>query len=57
MCMYCEEQKELYRENLVGNSFLKIGRNSLRYDTYCGRCDFEIEIFWCPMCGKRLGDD
>ena len=60
MCMYCEEECELGTDYdwhgdvspFIRNNELYVYRNnSFGYESKV------CEICFCPMCGKRLGDD
>ena len=67
MCKYCEmdilsnEAKRNIRKNQ--RVTIKIVRNMLNENLYYLEIDTnsyqkeEISILYCPMCGKKLGDD
>lgn len=69
MCKYCEEQK-IGKENFIGvfNSKrrkmkMEIFRETIYFtiidyqkDTPNKRKDYVVNINYCPMCGKKLGE-
>ena len=67
MCKYCEKEKPLHRHNPEYMSFREyyseIGCTNGKYYIYNSiktderKCGFEFDINYCPMCGRRLGDD
>ena len=69
MCMYCEDRKEI---KVIPTSYLKSKGTYDRLDVFIHNSEEDeiaglmignyegyryIDIFYCPMCGKRLGDE
>lgn len=55
MCMYCENGQPFYSNYSVFDFSLNSKGN---LDISSEHNDYdEMKIFYCPMCGKRLGDD
>ena len=64
MCKYCEDGIELSSSNFCGSAKMMVGSNWLdvRGDKKVIKWLRRIyqpsfRINFCPMCGKRLGDD
>lgn len=67
MCEFCEKDSNLYKDHSNSHSVeLKLTQfpsNKVRLgiDLYCGlgeTCFLQyINIFYCPMCGRKLGDE
>jgi hypothetical protein len=64
MCEYCENRKELKSCNFCGSASLIVLGNIL--DIYGDEDVFKLfkriyrprfDINYCPMCGRKLGDD
>ena len=56
MCKYCENGDSIYYDDLdvyiIGNE-LNIDLNMNIEDVYIDN-EYEIEINYCPMCGRKL---
>lgn len=69
MCKYCKEQ-EFNKENYIGvfegeyrKMYIEIDKKSIclaivecKNGTPIKRKDYMLDINYCPMCGKKLGD-
>ncbi len=56
MCEFCEEEKVIegnFNFEIINKKYLIAWVQTGNYDRNHG----DIEINFCPMCGRKLGDD
>jgi hypothetical protein len=53
MCKYCEKNKLITSSNWNGYGEISIDKNGNLY----GKDDEIFKINYCPICGRKLGDE
>lgn len=55
MCKHCEDKKSIAK--FIDKNILYVNEGELNVTTEDGRITYSADINYCPMCGRKLGDE
>ena len=55
-CKYCKRDKDVWIKAEGTNEIYLNNKNIAAFCGWCG-CYTKVKIKYCPMCGRKLGED